>query len=244
MASVGDAITDALTRLGVIGESETPASGDLAKGFSVLTSLTDSWGAERLTIPYIKRTTATITANQTSYTVGTSGNVNIVRPVFITNMAILDSSQDPDLEIPIQNLTDDAYAAIQQKDLTSTLPTCGYYNPTYASSQGTLIPWPIPTSSTLSWVLYHPVAIAQFSATSSTITLPPGYYEFIVTNLAFKLCSIYGVPPEVREAMREEALAAKAIIKAANFRPMDMSMPAGAVQGQGYWSVSRFLSGP
>lgn len=244
MATVGDAITDALTRLGVIGESETPASGDLAKGFSVLTSLTDSWGAERLIIPYIKRTTATIVASQASYTVGTSGNVNIVRPVFITDIAILDTSQDPDLEIPLRNLTDDDYAAIQQKALTSTLPTAAYYNPTYASSHGTLIPWPIPTSSTLSWVLYHPVAVAQFSATSATMTLPPGYYEFVVTNLAYKLCSIYGVPAEVRQAMREEALAAKAVVKAANFRPSDMGMPAGAVQGHGYWSVSRFLSGP
>ena len=172
MATVSDAVTDALTRIGVVGESETPASGDLAKGFNVLTGLTDGWGAERLTIPYIKRTTATITASQASYTVGTSGNVNIIRPVYLTNIAYVDTSQEPDLEVPLYQLTDDGYAGISQKAMTSTLPTQAYYNPTYSSSQGTLIPWPIPTSTTLLWAIYHPVAIAQFSATSDTITLP------------------------------------------------------------------------
>lgn len=245
MPSVADAVTDALSRLGVIAESETPATGDMAKGFSMLTALTDAWGAERLTIPYIARTTATMTANQASFTVGSGGNVNIVRPAFITNISYQDTSQDPDLEIPLRVLTDDEYAAIPQKALTAAIPASAYYNPTYASAMGTLIPWPVPTSATLEWVIYSPVAIPAFSATSSSIVLPPGYYDFIVTNLAFKLCSVYGVPGEVRAAMKEEAQASKAIIKAANFRVSDMSMPAGALQpGSGHMSYSRFLSGP
>lgn len=244
MATVSDAIVDALTRLGVIGESETPAAGDLAKGYAILNSLTDAWGAERLTIPYIARTTATLTANQASFTVGTGGDINIVRPAFITNISYQDTSQDPDLELPLISLTDQEYAAIPQKALTSTIPVQAYYNPTYASGFGTLIPWPIPTSATLQWVIYSPVAVPNFSATSASIVLPPGYYEFIVTNLAFKLCSIYGVPAEVRSAMKEEARDSKIIIKAANFRPSDLIMPSGAVFGKSrHLSYTAFISG-
>jgi len=244
MATVADAITDALTRIGVIGESETPAAGDLAKGYAIMNSLTDGWGAERLTIPYIARTTATLTANQASFTVGTGGNVNIVRPAFLSNIAFQDTSQSPTLEIALSLLTDDGYAAIPLKSLTSDQPTAAYYNPTYASGMGTLIPWPIPTSATLQWVVYAPVAVPQFSATSATVLLPPGYYEFIVTALAFKLCSIYGVPAEVRAAMKEEARDAKTIVKAANYRMSDMVMPAGALQGGSrHMPYSRFLTG-
>ena len=244
MATVAEAVTDALTRLGVIGESETPASGDLAKGYAILNSLTDAWGAERLTIPYIARSTATLTANQTSFTVGVGGDINIVRPVSMSNIGYQDTSTSPVLELPLFSLTDDEYAAIPQKGLTSAIPTAAYYNPTFASGFGTLIPWPIPTSTTLQWVIYSPVAIPNFSATSSSIVLPPGYYEFIVTNLAFKLCSIYGVPADVRTALKEEARDAKGIIKAANYRASDLGMPAGAVFGRArHLSYAAFVSG-
>lgn len=246
MSTVADAVTDSLTRIGVIGESETPATGDMNKGFAVLASLTDSWGAERLTIPYILRTTATLTASQASFTVGTGGNINIVRPVFISNICYQDTSQSPTLEIPLRVFTDDEWAGVALKSLTSDLPTAAYYNPTYASGMGTLYPWPIPTSATLQWVLYAPVAVPDFASTSTSIVLPPGYYEFIVTNLAFKLCSIYGVPKQTRDDIRDEARAAKSIIKAANFRAADLGMPAGALIGGGpkHMSYQRFLSGP
>jgi hypothetical protein len=242
--TVADAITDALGELGVIGESDTPSAGDMAKGYSTLNSLTDAWGAERLTIPYIARTVATLTASTSSFTVGTGGNINIVRPAFITKISYQDTSQSPTLELPLYNLTDDEYATIPQKGLTSTIPTSAYYNPTYASGFGTLVPWPIPTSATLQWVIYSPVAVPNFSATSASIVLPPGYYEFIVSNLAYKLCSVYGVPAEVRQNLKEEARDSKMTIKAANYRPSDLAMPAGAVFGNSrHISYTAFVSG-
>lgn len=215
-------------------------------GFRVGNILTDSWGAERLTIPYIKRTTETLTANQTSFTVGTSGDINIVRPVFITNIGYVDTSQDPDLEIPLRMITDDEYAAINFKTLTSTLPALAYYNPTYASSQGTLYPWPIPTSTTLLWAIYHPVAVPEWSATTSTLTIPPGYYRFIATNLAAELIPYFvSVPEEVARRVEIQAREAKAVIKVANWRPSDLGFDPGCLTGgTSHLSYARFLSGP
>ncbi len=56
--------------------------------------------------------------------------------------------------------------------------------------------------------------------------------------------SVYGVSGEVRANMKEEAREAKAIIKAANFRMSEMSMPAGALQGGSrHLSYAQFQAG-
>ena len=245
MATVADAIADALTRLGVIRPGDTARASDSAYAFSQLNILTDTWGTQRLTIPYTKRTTATLTANQTSFTVGTSGNINIVRPVFISSVGFIDTSQDPDLEIPLRMLSDGEYASIALKAQTSTLPSVAYYQPTYASSQGTLYPWPIPTSTTLQWAIYHPVAVPSFSAVSATLTIPPGYHELIVSSLAAKLGLVYGVPPEIRRECERAAAMAMQAVKAANFPMEDMANSASGVFGnRRRGNVLGFLTGP
>ena len=240
--TVSDAITDALVRIGVGAAGETPSSEDMATGFQALNILTDGWGTERLTIPYIARTTATLTASQTSFTVGSGGDIDIVRPVFFTNINYIDTSQSPELELPLSILTDDAWAGIHLKGLTSTLPTQAYYNPTYSGSFGTLYPWPVPTSATLEWAVYSPVAVPEFSATTASIVLPPGYRRFIVTNLAVEIAPMFNVEPS--QSLIIQAIESKADIKRANIRPSDMSVDSGALVSRNYTSsYYRFLSG-
>lgn len=245
MATVSDAITDALTRMGVLAAGETPSSADMTYAFSTLNILNDAWGVERLLIPYIARTTATITANQTSYTVGTGGDINIVRPVYVTAIRFIDTSQDPDLEMPLNILTDDDYASIPLKAMTSTMPTAAYYNPTYASGFGTLIPWPIPTSTTLQWAFYSAVTMPQFSATTSTLTIPPGYHRFIVTQLAKEMIPAFRVPQDIAQSLYQQAIEAKNEIKVANYRMSDLTIDPLLRGGSGrHASYAAFLAGP
>lgn len=245
MATVSDAITDAFNRMGVLAAGEVPPSADMALGFQALNTLTDAWGTRRLTIPYIKRTTAAIVANQTSYTVGTGGDINIVRPVFITTINFIDNSQSPPLEMKLQAYTDDQYAAIPLKGLTSSLPVGAYYNPTYAGGLGTLIPWPIPTRTDLLWALYHAVAVPQFSATTSTLIIPPGYYRFIVTSLAQEMIPMFPIVPDaIVQRIDAAQRQAEMDIKIANFRMSDCGFDPGALGGSGnVVTVASFLAG-
>lgn len=160
---------------------------------------------------------------------GSGGNINIVRPVFIEKINFIDTSQDPDYEFPLgAPLTEQEYASIALKALTATYPECAYYNPTYPT--GTLIPWPIPTSATLQWALYHWTAVPQFAALSTTVSLPPAYEEALVSNLAILLCAPYERKPNpILVTTARESMAA---LKRANKRMADLSFGADVLGDQ------------
>lgn len=236
-ATVRQIGSDALLELGVLQAGEVASDADITDAMNALNRLMDAWAAERLQIYQVTRTTWTITANDGDYTVGSGGNVNIARPVFIDHVNFQDTSTDPDTEYQLSPLTDDAWSKIPQKDLTNTYPTSWYYNPTYPT--GTLELWPVPTSSTLQGVLYAPQATAEFSSLSTSVALPPGYMRMLVKNLALELAPSY--EKEVSPMLLRQAIEAKETVKRSNKRLMDLSIDAGAL-GQGvdrrfYWDI-------
>jgi hypothetical protein len=235
MATVRDVVTDSLTELGVLAAGETAPAGDADLGLRTLNRLVDMWAAVRLMIHTVTRTTATLTANQSSFTVGPSGNINIARPMFLERIGFVDTSTDPDTEYPLTLLTEQGWADVTLKALTGTYPQAAYYNPT--NTTGTLWPWPIPTSATLQWVLYHWAAVAEFASLSDTVALPPGYREMLVTNLAVRLAPSF--EREVTPALAQQALTALSMVKRSNVRMSDLRFEAAALigGGRGYGSI-------
>jgi len=122
-------------------------------------------------IHQLTRTTWTISANDGSYTVGT-GERERAAPVRIDGVAFSDSSVTPAYETNLRLLTDRDYQNIRIKTQTAETPQAAWYNLTYPTA--TLELWPVPTSTTLTGVLYAPQAVAEFSALASTVSLPPG----------------------------------------------------------------------
>lgn len=228
-------LNPALGRLGILAASETATAEDTAIALQALNSLQDKWAAEDLTIFSVTRTTWNIVSGTGVYTVGTGGTVNIGRPVAhnIQNLTFQDLSTNPDTEYPISKLTDDDFAGIVQKDLTSPFPTSWYYNPTYPL--GTLTFWPVPTSSTLQGVIYALTPIVEWAALTTVVALPPGYKQMIVTNLALELTQFFperGVP----ELLPGAASDAMAVVKRSNKRELDMNFEFYGGRGDG-WSI-------
>lgn len=206
-----------MKRIGVLDANETPTGQEANDGLERLNSLIDGWGTERLTMYTSLRTTWTIVSGQAAYTVGTGGDVSIARPIYLDDLKFIDTSQDPDLEMPLGVLTVNAYADIPQKALTSTYPSYAYYNLTFPLA--TLTYWMVPTSSTLLGVIYAPVAVGEV-ALSDTLSLPPGYRRFMRDNLAVELSPEYQVEPS--SALRLSARESKADVKRANLRLIDL----------------------
>ena len=241
---VTELITGALQDLRVVQTGEVVSADDAALGLSRLNDWINTLATERLSVYTLTRTTWTLVAGTASYTIGTGATVNIARPtgpLAIENIGFQDTAPDTTIEYNLgPPLTEDAYDAIAQKTLTSTFPQVWYYNPTYdASGYGVLIPYPIPTSTTLEGVIYSLTPVSEFTAVTDTIALPPGYRRFLRTGLALELSSAFdaGITPALQQAASES----KADIKRANMRLSDMSSGvAGTLFGGAGWPYNIF----
>lgn len=231
MATVLDLATDSLLELGVLAAGETAAAGDGAFALRALNRMVNAWKAERVFIYQTTRTEWTISANNGSYTVGSGGNVNILRPVKIDGISILETSATPDYETPLRIMTDADYRAITSKAQTSDQPEAAWYNLTYPLA--TIELWPVPTSATLRGVLYAPQAVDEFAAITTTVSLPPAYERMIVKNLALELAPAYRA--EVSPLLLEQARDSLAVVLRANRRLVDMTFdPGAAMHGASY----------
>ena len=232
MADVRDLVTAALRKIGALAASETPTAEDAQIALDELGRLQDRWSAEDLLLYASSRETFTISANDSTYTIGSGGNVNIVRPVYLEIVNFIETSTDPDTELPLRKLTRDDWARIGQKALTSNYPQAWFYDAAFSSARGTLNFWPVPTATTLQGVLYYASGIVEFTSLNTSVSLPPGYREMIVDGLAVKLLPYFKLPPD--QLLMQSAAEAKAIVKRANTRLSDLRFESGAcVQGGG-----------
>ena len=228
--TVQQLITASLQDLRVIQTGETASSEDSSFALERLNDWINGLATENLTVYTITRTIWTL-STAASYTIGTGGAVDVARPtgpLSIENIGFQDTSVSPTMEYNLGPvLTEDGYAAIAQKALTSVYPQNWYYKPTFAAGLGVLIPNPIPTSATLQGVIYTHTPVSEFSALSETIALPPGYRRFLRLGLAKELSSAFdaGLTPELQVSANQ----AKSDIKRANMRLSDLSSGVSGV---------------
>ncbi len=222
--TVQELITASLQDLRVIQTGETASADDAAFALARLNDWINALATEDLIVYTITRTTWTL-SSAASYTIGSGGTINVARPtgpMAIQNIGFQDTSVSPTMEYNLgPPLTEDAYAAIAQKALTSVYPQNWYYNPTFSSGLGVLIPYPIPTSTTLQGVIYTQTPVSEFSSVSDEIALPPGYRRFLRLGLAQELASAFdaGLTPQLQMSAAE----AKSDVKRANMRLSDLS---------------------
>lgn len=243
MPSANDFSKAALQLLNVIQAGEDPSSEDGQVAFDVLNRWVDWLGTQRQTIYFLTRTAHTLTASTASYTIGTGGTINIARPVWIDSAGlILNTADATPTEAPIRVLTDDEYARIGQKTLTSSLSGAVWYDHNWSSALGRVYPLPIPSVSTTQLVLYTPTAITEFAAQSTDYTFPPGYERAIVYNLAHELTAWYpaATPPVNLPAMAMNSLAD---VKRANNRLSHVVIDPALTRPRGPLSAARFLGG-
>jgi len=221
-------ITSSLRLIGQLGPGRTAGPSETTDALFVLNRMLESWANDRLLVYAIDRNVFSLVASKTYYTIGTSGaDWNLTRPLRLDNVGLMIDAQT---EVPLQQLTEDEYAEVRQKALTSTQPTQVFYEATYPN--GTLFVWPTPTQ-VRSLVLYTFAPISTFASASDTMSLPPGYADAVRYNLAVRLAPEWGktARPDVA-AMAVESLSR---IKTTNSPVMEMIVdPAMAGRGAAF----------
>ena len=213
-STVQQLIYTALRALGMgLNPGQVPNTAELADGLDILNRLVDAWGTQRLTMFTTERNVQGINAGQQTYQLGLgAADWNIPRPPWLDGAGLVVSS-NPTYEIPLRVLrTDKDWQYVSSvKSLSSTLPTTIYMEPDFPYA--TVAFWPAPASAN-NVALYFPVPVTQFVNLSDTVSVPPGYEEALVYDLAIHLAPAWNA--QVPAAVAAIADGAKASLKRAN----------------------------
>jgi len=175
-------IQDALMKIGVLAEGETCSDAMAQSALRTLKYMLRHWSAKNIRLYYTKQDTVVLTG-ASSYTIGSGGDCDTVRPSSIRGGFVRGSSG---LDHPIKIVDEDKYRKLSIKDLSLT-PEYIWYNPEYPL--GKIYIWPIGTG-TLYLDSLKPLTDPATLTTS--VSFPPEYDEAIIYGLAVRLSPNYG----------------------------------------------------
>lgn len=213
MATVATIGNRALRLLGVIASGDTPSTSEQSDYLTALNALLSSWTNEKLMCYAIQDESFNLVANTSSYTIGSGGTFSTTRPVRIEGAYIVVNGVSYDVDV-IDELE---YAAIPAKTTTASWPDRLYYQPAMTSSRGTIYVYPVPSQVSALHLLTR-TQVTAFSATTDTVTLPPGWEDALAYNLAVTIAPEF--EREASSTVIGKARETKAAIKVVNSRPI------------------------
>lgn len=197
-------------------DSTTVSTTQLSNARETLNFLLTHWQALGLPI-WCRKVSGptTLVAAQSSYTVGSSANIAINRPLAVVQAWLRDNTDSSNpVDIPIQIISQQEYYLLSSKSAAGR-PTQLYFDATYdgSSNQGTtatdsIYLWPVPDSTvattyTLYFIYQRP--LLDFNASGDALDMPQEWYEAIRLNLALKIAPEYGLQASDYDRLNREA---------------------------------------
>jgi hypothetical protein len=233
MATVRDFVAASLRELGVLAAGEVSSDDEATSGREVLNRMVNAWKAEQVFIYKNAATDCALVPGTQTYTVGDGGDFDVLRPMHLISITIRDASAATPYEMSLRMMTDQDWAEVRIKTQQAYRPQACYYNLTYPLA--TLVFWPIPTSATLTGVIYAPEGIDEFPSINTTISLPPGYERMIVKNLAVELAPSYEAT--VSPQLERQAQDSLAVVLRANKNLQEQRFDPGAMMRRRYYDI-------
>jgi hypothetical protein len=192
-------INGALRVLGVIGQTNSPTTSDLTNGSEALNMLIkqvmveglDLWTYTTLAIPLF--------ANQTTYTIGPSGNVTADRPLRIAHAFIRNSSG---YDVSLLQLSRQEYDMYALKSQTG-VPNSFYYDPQLVNGVLYLYLTPIDSTSVVYIVVQRP--ILDINNSSDIPDFPSEWFQYLKFGLADILGPEYDIPLQKQQLITQRA---------------------------------------
>lgn len=217
-----DIINDAFLRMGVYAPGESIADSDSQRMLSILNDMLDQWSNENLACFAYSQQSGALTVNKAQYSIGTSGGADfaITRPLKLQDgpgMAYIQDSNSNNYYVEVVPLDEWNLIGNRGSTTTSNVPNTLFYDPQFPL--GLLNFWPTPNAGgyTAFWNSY--LQLVDFAATSTAVSLPPGYKDALQKNLAVEAWGDFlsGEPTGWRV---KQAMDAKGNIKRTNIRPL------------------------
>lgn len=186
MTTARDIIESALRKIQVLGRGQSLDADSAQNGLDALNQMIDSWSIESGgSIVFTEtRESFPLTASQASYTIGSGGDFDTVKPYEILAMFVRVGETDYSL----QSMDAKQYADISDKDLKSDYADYYYFDNNYPLSTITLYPVP-STGQTLH--IYSLKALSNLTGLTTELAFPKGYERALIHNLAVELAPEY-----------------------------------------------------
>lgn len=213
-----DLIKRAYRLIGVYSIGETPSADESVDGLTALNAMLGDWANEGLMVYATTTDAIPLTANTATYTIGASGGVVSDRPQeVLTASYILYSG----VSYPLSQLTQEQYNNYQVKT-TGGIPEAMLYIANFPNASITLYPVP---SAAMTLNLVSKKLLNVFANLTDIVSMPPGYENAIVFNLAKYLSAEFGMPLPQQAAI--QAAGSKRTIKRTNNVVPILKMPYG-----------------
>lgn len=180
-------VTTALTEAGVLTGGETPTSQEVVDGLATLNRMLSSWSNESLMIYARVLENFPLQGGVREYTIGPAATFNTVRPMHIIDAFV---RQDT-IDYPVDIIPDEAYDNIAFKS-NQSIPEVLNYSAGYPTALIRLYPNPI---ASLTLYIRSEKQLAEITL-NDDISLPPGWEDALVYNLAVRLKPSYGLPAD------------------------------------------------
>jgi hypothetical protein len=225
-----DYVATALRLIGALAPGESAEASEAADGLASLNRMLGSWSNENLLVYSRVRETFTLTSSVASYTLGTGGTLNTTRPVSIERAFLRDASSATPIEYEIHIASLEEWQSTTAKDVNG-IPSVLYADGAYPLMGINLYPRPSQAYSLGLWSLKELTAI---STLDTVVSMPAGYEEALIYNLAIRLAPEYGktTPAEVVKIATD----AKANVKRTNHTARYMKVDPALVQQASAWN--------
>lgn len=196
-----DVIVGALRKIGEYQPGDPLSAEDANDGLDSLNGLLDMLSTQHFAVYNNIETVKTLTPGQVSYTLGTGGDINIERPLRITQCYSRITTGSSPVDFPCDIWPIEQYSQIGLKQQPGPWPKAIYYNTDYPLS--TIYMWPVP-NQVAEFHIWSDVVLNNLNLTD-TLNLPRGYFLFLQFALAEILAPEYGraVPPDVARLVKE-----------------------------------------
>ncbi len=227
--TVRDLVERTLKKIGVLASGESAEAAMASDALDDMNAMIDSWKNNGLMIYENEIHDLTLISGQQTYTIGSSGDFNLTRPVSISKASYVSNN----IEYPIDIITEAEWAKIPDKETSSDIPTKLYYNP--ANPLGELNFWPKPSGAS-SVKIYVPKPVSRFASLNTSVDLPPGYEILLVYGTADFIAPDFG--RELRPRQLQLLTETKADIMRKNTVPVYMECdPTGAESCRGRFDI-------
>lgn len=232
MTTPNEICIQALKKAGILGVGQSALAEDINDAFTDLNDMIAQWRTKRWLV-YRLETLSKVSTGALSYTVGTGGDINTLRPDRIESafVRLINTPSPNQVDYPLQILdAREDYNRIALKNFSS-FPDYIFYDSNYPL--GRIYVWPVPLANIYEIFISVKQPIEQFTSLAQDINLPPEYMAALKFNLAVRLLAGYpGIAPTPQLlGLAEDSLN---VIRQSNTQVAQLQMPPNLVSKARY----------